>query len=129
MTLQEAQAAYMSHLVAKTEAAALRSAGVKPSRNGRRYRSEGGKYEGEEDEKKMPVMEDEMPMEEEGDEEEVVEEDAPMAWRRAVDREMKLCGGDRHRAVANANRKNPGLRKRYLQAVNARAGRRSIHVR
>ena len=130
MTLQEAQAAYMSHLVAKTEAAALRGAGVKPARNGRRYRAEDMKYDGEEDKKKMPVMEDEVPMpEEEEDEEEMQEEDAPMAWRRAVDREMKLCGGDRHRAVANANRKNPGLRKRYLQAVNARAGRRSIIVR
>ena len=130
MTLQEAQAAYMSHLVAKTEAAALRGAGVKPARNGRRFRAEDMKYDGEEDKKKMPVMEDEVPMpEEEEDEEDMVEEDAPMAWRRAVDREMKLCGGDRHRAVANANRKNPGLRKRYLQAVNARAGRRSIIVR
>lgn len=128
MTLQEAQAAYMSHLIAQTEAAAFRGKpGVKPSRNGRRLRAQEMMPE-DEMEKEVPVDEEEVPVDE-VEEEEVMEEDAPKAWQRAIDREMRLCGGDRHRAVAAANRKNPGLRKRYLQAVNARAGRRLINVR
>jgi signal peptide peptidase SppA len=128
MTLVEAQGAYMQHLVMEAEknaaaAAAIRKPGVKAVRNGRRYRAEDMMPEDEEEKKVVPV-DDEMPEEVE---EEVEEEENPeMAWHRAVNQELRLCGNDRRRAVASANRKHPGLRAAMLRQVNARVGRRAI---
>jgi len=125
MTLVEAQGAYMQHLVAQAEAnaAAIRKPGVKAVRNGRRYRAEDMMPEDEEEKKVVPV-DGEMPEEVE---EEVEEEENPeMAWHRAVNQELRLCGNDRRRAVASANRKHPGLRAAMLRQVNARVGRRAV---
>jgi ClpP class serine protease len=112
LTLAESQASYMSHLVAQADAAAAKKPGVIAARNGRRIKAE------------------DVPADEEKEEEEVAEEDemdgdeSEMAWRKAVSREMAICGNDRRRAVAQANRKNPGLRAAMLRSVNARQGRR-----
>lgn len=123
MTLVEAQGAYMQHLVAQAEAnaAAIRKPGVKAVRNGRRYRAEDMMPE---DEEKKP--EDEMPVEGMEEEEAEEEENPEMAWHRAVNQELRLCGNDRRRAVASANRKHPGLRAAMLRQVNARVGRRAV---
>lgn len=54
------------------------------------------------------------------DEEDMVEEDdAVAAWNMAVSKELKACGGNRQRAVSQANRKNPGLRDAMVSQVNA----------
>ena len=45
--------------------------------------------------------------------------DNPVAeWKQAVSECLALCGGNRQNAVCMANRRNPGLRERMLQAVN-----------
>ncbi|XZE45352.1 hypothetical protein SH467x_000589 [Pirellulaceae bacterium SH467] len=45
-------------------------------------------------------------------------EDAKSAWESAIQREMKVCGGDRLKATSRANRNNPGLRARLVRSAN-----------
>jgi len=119
MTLAESQAAYMSHLVGLAEAAAAKKPGVVASRNGRRIKAEDAPLD-EEEKKKEDEEEDDVAMEDED------EDESEMAWRKAVNREMATCGGDRRKAVSKANRKNPGLRAAMVRSVNARSGRRAV---
>jgi ATP-dependent protease ClpP protease subunit len=88
--------------------------------------------------KSMEHPEEEMPAEAMEDEEEVVESKAvarggvkPIAkaktggpsarvrWDEAVDSCLAKCGGNKVKAVALANRTNPGLRQAYLDEVNS----------
>lgn len=45
-------------------------------------------------------------------------EDAKSAWESEINREAKLCGGDRVKATSRAARKNPGLRARLVRSAN-----------
>jgi hypothetical protein len=86
----------------------------------------------------MEPKEEEEPAEAMEDEEEVVESKAvarggvkPIAkaktggpsarvrWDEAVDSCLAKCGGNKVKAVALANRTNPGLRQAYLDEVNS----------
>lgn len=55
--------------------------------------------------------------------------DARQAWLNAIQRELPMVGGNRGKAVLNANRKHPGLRVAMLQQMNARAGRSQEFIR
>jgi hypothetical protein len=105
-SLAESQADYMSFLIAKTEASLAKAnkPGVQAISN-TRPRLE------------MPDGLDDMPSDDE-------DENPVAAWNLAVNRELKACGGNRQRAVLQANRRNPGLREAMLQAVNTKTGRR-----
>lgn len=82
--------------------------GVAPLSSGRKHRSADPMKKESEDMLPEDVIE---------------EEDAKSAWDNAVASQMKACGGDRMRAVQQANRKHPGLREQMLEQVNAMKSR------
>ena len=45
---------------------------------------------------------------------------ASAQWHSAIENALPKCGGNKMKAVALANRQNPGLREAYLAEVNAR---------
>lgn len=45
---------------------------------------------------------------------------ASARWENAIETSIPKCGGNKMKAVALANRQNPGLREAYLAEVNAR---------
>jgi hypothetical protein len=49
-----------------------------------------------------------------------VKPSASARWNNAIDTCMSKTGGNKAKAVAMANRQNPGLREAYLAEVNAR---------
>lgn len=62
---------------------------------------------------------DDMEESEEDDEEEGDEPEATSRWNAAVSKELKASSGNRMKAVANANRKNPGLREAMIEEQTA----------
>jgi signal peptide peptidase SppA len=123
-TLDQCRQSYTDILQAQLEAQTVRAEAAerKAGKPGvKALKSGSGKRARAED---MPVDDEE---EMTDDEEEVMEEedDAVAAWDVAVSREMKSCGGNRQKALSQANRKNPGLRAQMLEQVNAKRNRRS----
>ena len=104
LSMLEAQQSYMDLLQARMEDAARKQAkpGVKP--NKLRIKAED-----------MPKDEEDPACTDDSDEDDVV-----ASWHAAFNSELKACGGNRQKALMNANRKNPGLRERFVKASQRR---------
>lgn len=121
-TLDQCRQSYTDILQAQLEAANARveaaerkaaKPGVAALKSGKKHRAEDMKPTEEEDDVEATDDMDE----DEGD--------AVSLWNVAVSRELKLCNGNRQKAVSQANRKNPDLRERMLEQVNSRRAKAS----
>lgn len=121
-SIDEARASYCAILQAEVDAANKRAEeaekrvssaskpGVAPLKS--RARAE----DAPKDEEDPAAMDEEAT--DDMDEDEMTEEEASSRWNAAVEKQMKVCGGDKAKAVRLANKKNPGLRAAYVAAAN-----------
>ncbi len=129
-TVAEATENYADVMQARAEAEEQRAEeaerraskpGAKPvSFSGKRR----GKFRAEDDPEMMEDEDDEQAMEDEEEDAEY-EDSATASWNRELAVAMKRCGGNRMKALAMANRNNPGLRSAMVEEQNAIRRRRA----
>lgn len=114
-TMEQCTESYCSIMQAEVDAANARAEaaekkaakpGVKALTSGKKHRAEDMK----------PVEEDDVEATEDMDEDDP--EDAVASWNLAVEKQMKLCRGDRVKATMLAGKKHPQLREAMVQSVN-----------